>query len=191
VKAAFLDRDGIINRDLGYIHRVQDFHFMPGIFEACAGLLDAGYRLFVVTNQAGIAKGFYTPEQMHTLHAWMSEQLGLRGVHIEKVYHCPHHPAGIVPQYAGGCACRKPKPGMLLAARDEFGVDLAHSLIVGNAETDIEAGRAAGVAATILVDEEPLPRPTQASVVMRSMSELPDWLVSTGQLGRDARETSR
>lgn len=190
MKAAFLDRDGVINRDLGYIHRVEDFHFMPGIFKACAGLQEAGFRLFVVTNQAGIAKGFYTPEQMHTLHAWMREQLGLRGIRIEKVYHCPHHPAGIVPEYAGSCVCRKPKPGMLLAARDEFGVDLANSLMVGNAESDIEAGRAAGVAATILVDGEPLPRPTQASVVMRSMIDLPGWLASGCGLMQGERDSS-
>jgi D-glycero-D-manno-heptose 1,7-bisphosphate phosphatase len=180
VKAAFLDRDGVINRDLGYIHKVQDFQFMPGIFEACDGLQSAGYRLFVVTNQAGIAKGLYTQAQMDGLHAWMVEQFGLRGIRFEKVYHCPHHPAGIVEPYAGTCECRKPKPGMLFAAREEFGVDLAQSLLVGNAESDIEAALAAGLPTTVLIDEEPVPRTTKAGVVIRTMGELPERLKRAG-----------
>ncbi len=180
MKAAFLDRDGVINRDLGYIHRVQDFQFMPGIFDACAGLQMAGYRLFVVTNQAGIAKGLYTREQMDGLHAWMIEQFAMRGIRFEKVYHCPHHPAGIVAPYAGLCECRKPKPGMILTAREEFGVDLGKSLLVGNAESDIEAALAAGLPTTVLIDEEPVPRTTKAGVVIRSMGELPERLKQHG-----------
>lgn len=187
MKAAFLDRDGVINRDLGYIHRVEDFQFLPGVFECCAELQAAGFRLFVITNQAGIAKGLYTPPQMHALHGWMAEQFRQRGIAIEKVYHCPHHPAGIVPGFTAVCECRKPKPGMLLSAQAEFGMDLAQSLLVGNQESDIEAGLAAGVATTILVDEESPPRATQASVVVRSLVELPEKLAQRGLLQRRRR----
>jgi D-glycero-D-manno-heptose 1,7-bisphosphate phosphatase len=182
VKAAFLDRDGVINRDLGYIHRVEDFQFLPGVFECCAGLQAEGYRLFVVTNQAGIAKGLYTQPQMHALHEWMAGQFRRRGIAIEKVYHCPHHPEGIVPGFTAVCECRKPKPGMLLSAQAEFGVDLAQSLLVGNRESDIEAGLAAGVATTILVEEESPPQPTRASLVVRSLTELPERLEQRGLL---------
>ena len=104
MKAAFLDRDGIINRDSGFVYRVEDFHFLPGIFELCAGLHGAGYRLMVVTNQSGIARGKYTVEQMHALHAWMREQFGLRGVPLAAIYYCPHHPEG-----CSGRAARRPR----------------------------------------------------------------------------------
>jgi D-glycero-D-manno-heptose 1,7-bisphosphate phosphatase len=172
VKAAFLDRDGVINRDVGYIHRCEDFQFIPGIFESCQQLQAADYRLFVVTNQGGIAKGLYTQRQMQALHGWMEEQLLRRGIRIEKVYHCPHHPDGIVPDLAGPCECRKPKPGMILTARSEFGVDLRNSLLVGNRESDIEAGIAGGVGITVLVDEESSAPVTKASIVVRSVLEL-------------------
>ena len=182
MKAAFLDRDGVINRDLGYIHRVADFQFLPGIFECCAELQAGGFRLFVVTNQAGIAKGLYTRPQMDALHLWMTGEFGQRGIAIEKVFHCPHHPEGIVSGFAGECACRKPKPGMILTAQAEYGVDLAHSLLVGNRESDIEAGLAAGVATTILVEEEVPVLETRASLVVRSTGEIPARLEERGLL---------
>jgi D-glycero-D-manno-heptose 1,7-bisphosphate phosphatase len=172
VKAAFLDRDGIINIDSGYVHRIDDFHFMAGIFELCAALHEAGYGLIVVTNQAGIARGIYTVEQMNTLHAWMREQFGLRGVPLAQVYYCPHHPEGVVPEYARACECRKPKPGMLLKARDEMKVDLSASLLLGNQETDIGAGLAAGVGTTVLLAEG-MPPTSRASLIVRSLGELP------------------
>ena len=172
MKAAFLDRDGIINRDSGYVHRIEDVHFLPGIFELCAALRGAGYRLMVVTNQAGIARGIYTLEQMHTLHAWMREQFGLRGAPLAAVYFCPHHPQGVVPEFTRVCECRKPKPGMLLKARDEHGVDLAASLLLGNQETDIGAGIAAGVGTTVLYAEG-MPPTTRATLVVRTLEELP------------------
>jgi len=167
-----MDRDGIVNRDAGYVHRIEDFHFLPGIFELCAALHGAGYRLMVVTNQAGIARGIYTLEQMHALHAWMREQFGLRGAPLAAVYYCPHHPQGVVPEFARACECRKPKPGMIFQARDEHGVDLAASLLLGNQETDIGAGIAAGVGTTVLYAEG-MPPTTRATFVVRSLEELP------------------
>jgi D-glycero-D-manno-heptose 1,7-bisphosphate phosphatase len=172
VKAAFLDRDGVINRDVGYIHRREDFLFLPGIFESCAHLQAAQYRLFVVTNQGGIAKGLFTESQMRALHGWMEEQFLQRGIRIEKVYHCPHHPDGIHAELAGPCECRKPKPGMILSAQSEFGVDLRRSVLVGNRESDIEAGIAGGVGTTILVEEDTVAPVTKASLVVRSVAEL-------------------
>jgi D-glycero-D-manno-heptose 1,7-bisphosphate phosphatase len=175
VKAAFLDRDGVINRDTGYVHRIEDVHFLPGIFEMCAALHGAGYRLMVVTNQAGIARGIYTLGEMHALHAWMREQFGLRGAPLTGIYFCPHHPEGVVPEFSRACECRKPKPGMILRARDEHGVDLAASLLVGNQETDIGAGIAAGVGLTVLFADG-MPPTTRAKMVVRSLEELPPRL---------------
>jgi D-glycero-D-manno-heptose 1,7-bisphosphate phosphatase len=182
VKAAFLDRDGIINRDTGYVYRIEDFDFLPGIFELCAALHGAGYRLMVVTNQAGIARGIYTPDQMHMLHAWMREQFGLRGTPLAAIYFCPHHPEGVVPEFSRLCDCRKPKPGMILRARDEHGVDLAASLLLGNQETDIGAGIAAGVGTTVLLAQG-MPPTTRATLVLRSLAELPRRLGIDGRAG--------
>lgn len=172
MKAAFLDRDGVINRDVGYIHRWEDFQFLPGIFETCTQLQAAGFRLFVVTNQGGIARGLFTSSQMHAVHEWMEEQFRQRGIRIEKVYHCPHHPEGIFADLIGPCECRKPKPGMILSAQSEFGVDLQRSVLVGNRESDIEAGIAGGVGITVLVEEEAPAPHTRASLVVRSVAEL-------------------
>jgi D-glycero-D-manno-heptose 1,7-bisphosphate phosphatase len=178
LKAAFLDRDGVINRDVGYIHRVDDFEFIPGIFDSCARLMADGYRLFVVTNQGGIAKGFYTEAQMQMLHDWMEGQFRVQGIRIDRIFHCPHHPAGSVPDFAVPCECRKPKPGMILSAQAQFGLDLSRSLLVGNQESDIEAGIAGGVGTTILVDEDGVGAASKASHVVRSLLDLPQRLAA-------------
>jgi D-glycero-D-manno-heptose 1,7-bisphosphate phosphatase len=125
VKAAFLDRDGVINLDTGYVHRWDEFIFAPGAIAAMRDLQAAGFMLIVVTNQAGIARGYYSNEQFETLTAQMLGHLEREGVSISAVYHCPHHPAGIVPALAIECDCRKPSPGMLLTAACEHGLSLA------------------------------------------------------------------
>jgi D-glycero-D-manno-heptose 1,7-bisphosphate phosphatase len=155
VKAVFLDRDGVINLDKAYVHRWDDFEFLPGSVEAMHRLHRAGYILIVVTNQAGIARGYYTEGQFEILTAAMIGYLAAAGVVITAVYHCPHHPAGTVPLLSVVCDCRKPAPGMLLAAAREHGVDLAQSILVGDKASDLEAARAAGVGMAYLVQSDP------------------------------------
>jgi D-glycero-D-manno-heptose 1,7-bisphosphate phosphatase len=150
-KAAFLDRDGVINRDHGFVHRIEDFEFLPGAVEGMRCLAEAGFSLIVVTNQSGIARGLYDEADFETLTAWMCDELAARGVLIHAIYHCPHHPEGTVAPYARVCDCRKPAPGLLLRARAEHGIDMAASIMIGDKLSDMAAGRAAGVTHTFLI----------------------------------------
>ena len=147
--AAFIDRDGVINIDHGYLHHWADFRWVPGAVQGLRALQDAGYALVVVTNQSGIARGYYTEAQYQALTAHMVEALAAEGVTLAGVYHCPHHPEGSVPGLTLACDCRKPAPGMILQAIRELGLDPSHSLIVGDKDSDIEAGRLAGLARLI------------------------------------------
>ena len=144
-RALFLDRDGVINVDHGYVYRTQDFEFMPGIFELCRMAQHGGLCLVVVTNQAGIGRGYYTEADFQALTVWMCEQFRHQGVELAAVYHCPFHPTAGVGEYRRESFDRKPNPGMLLRARDELGLDLAHSLFIGDKPSDMQAGEAAGV----------------------------------------------
>jgi D-glycero-D-manno-heptose 1,7-bisphosphate phosphatase len=151
VRALFLDRDGVINEERNYVHRQEDFIFIDGIFSLCRAAMDAGYDIFVITNQAGIARGYYSIADFEVLTEWMIAIFAREGVVIRKVYFCPYHPAGTVAEFRKNARCRKPQPGMILQARDEFGIDLARSVLVGDKESDIEAGRRAGVGTLIRV----------------------------------------
>lgn len=144
-KAAFLDRDGVINLDRAYVHKWEEFEFVPGAVDAMKRLSDAGYALVIVTNQSGIARGMYTEDDYQLLTRQMCEALAFVGVLVAGVYHCPHHPRGNVPGLAMECDCRKPAPGMVLRAARELGLSLADSLLVGDKPSDVLAARAAGV----------------------------------------------
>lgn len=150
-KAAFLDRDGVINLDRAYVHQWDEFEFVPGAIDAMRRLREAGYVLIVVTNQSGLARGMYTEAQFQELTRRMCEHLAEAGAAVEAVYHCPHHPKGKVPELAMDCDCRKPEPGMILRAAREHGLSLAHSIMVGDKPSDIEAARKAGVAKAFIV----------------------------------------
>ena len=116
IRAAFLDRDGVINIDSGYVCRRDEFVFVPGAVEACRILSRAGFKLFVVTNQSGIGRGYYTEEDFLRLTSWMQNEMASDGAPIEKVYFCPHHPDAKIERYRRVCRCRKPQPGMILDA---------------------------------------------------------------------------
>lgn len=150
-KAAFIDRDGVINEERDYVHRIEDFHLLPGVVDGLALLQQAGYALVVVTNQAGIARGLYGEAEFAALTKHMLATLADAGVTIAAVYHCPHHPTAGLAAYRRDCDCRKPRPGMLLAAAADLGLALGESVLVGDKRSDIEAGRAAGVPRCVLV----------------------------------------
>ena len=144
-KAAFLDRDGVINKDKAYVHRWEDFEFVPGAVEGMRRLQQAGYALVIVTNQSGLARGYYSEDQYQALTRALLDHLASQGVQVDGVYHCPHHPKGSVPALSIDCDCRKPAPGMVLQAARELGLSLPDSLLIGDKPGDIEAARAAGV----------------------------------------------
>lgn len=145
-KAVFLDRDGIVNIEKNYVYKIEDFEFMPGIFDLCRKYQQEGYLLFIITNQAGIARGYYTEEQYLILTDWMIKQFEEQGILITKVYFCPHHP-----DFTGECECRKPNPGMILQAAKEFDIALSDSILIGDKESDIEAGERAGIGANLKI----------------------------------------
>ena len=151
-RALFLDRDGVINVDHHYIFRPDQFEVIDGVFDALHRARSLGCALIVVTNQSGIARGYFTPAQYRTLEHHMRAVFAAAGIHFDAIYHCPHHPDGIVAAFAIPCACRKPAPGMFLRAAHEHDIDLAASVMVGDRPSDIAAARAAGVGRTYLVD---------------------------------------
>ena len=144
-KAIFLDRDGVINVEKNYIYQVEDFEFVDGIFEFCILAQRFNFRIFIITNQAGIGRGYYTVDDFDRLTKWMLAQFRARGIRIEKVYYCPYHPTAGIGEYRKNSFDRKPNPGMILKAKKEFELDLSKSVLVGDKDSDLEAGRAAGV----------------------------------------------
>jgi D,D-heptose 1,7-bisphosphate phosphatase len=138
--AAFLDRDGVLNRDIGYASSAASIEWVPGAKTLVKRLNDAGFFVFVVTNQAGIARGYYTATDVEALHDWMQNALRKAGAHIDAFYYCPHHP-----EFTGPCTCRKPEPGMITNALSDWPVNQAKSFLIGDKPTDIEAAQRAGV----------------------------------------------
>ena len=161
----FLDRDGVINIEKNYLHKKEDFEFIDGIFELCQFYQDKGYLIVVVTNQSGIARGYYSESDFAKLSSWMIDAFSSKGIKISHVYHCPHHP-----DISGECECRKPHPGMLLKAAKEFNIDLSKSLLVGDSERDVVAAHRAGVQETYLFSADL--QETQATKNIHSLRSL-------------------
>jgi D-3-phosphoglycerate dehydrogenase len=148
--AVFLDRDGTLNEDTGYMHRVADFRWLSGAIRAVRRLNEASFYVFVVTNQSGVARGLFDEAAVRDLHRWMNDDLRRDGAHIDDIRYCPHHPEGRIPAYAIGCPCRKPAPGMILDLMRSWPVDPAASMAIGDQERDAAAARAAGIPAEIV-----------------------------------------
>ena len=144
--AFFLDRDGTINQEVEYLHRWEDFRYETGAIEALRILQGLGGQLVIVTNQSGVARGYYDAKAVLTLHRNMQADMQQQGISIAGIYDCPHHP-----DFSGPCHCRKPQPGMLQQAASDLDIDLAHSWIIGDKIDDIEAGYRAGCHGGILV----------------------------------------
>lgn len=174
-RALFLDRDGVINHDDGYTHKVDEFVFIDGIFDLCRTARELGYLLIVVTNQAGIGRGYYSENEFQRLTAWMCDQFARADTPLDAVYHCPYHPEGIG-EYRRSSDWRKPAPGMLLQAAVDFGLDLAGSMLIGDNETDIQAARTAGLGTAILFGHKDNAG-SEADVILPTHLEVADWLI--------------
>ena len=166
-KCLFLDRDGVINIEKNYLYKIDDFEFIDGIFDLCRYYLSLGYIIVVVTNQSGIARGYYTKDDFETLTSWMIDEFEKKSIEIKKVYFCPHHP-----DIDGECKCRKPKPGMLLDAKKEFDIDMADSVMVGDKERDIEAALASGVKKSFLFDQSKKIKKSKAFKIVSKLEDI-------------------
>jgi len=140
MKAAFLDRDGVINKDFGYVGSIDKFEFKEGIFELLEFLRDLEYELFIVTNQSGIGRGYYSEDDFYKLMDWVKNEFNKKNIKIKDIRFCPHHP-----DITGECNCRKPKPGMILDLAKKYNIDLTNSIMIGDSNTDIEACKRAGL----------------------------------------------
>ena len=143
-KAIFLDRDGVINKEINYLHKINDFIFIDGVFDACRYFQDLGYSIFIITNQSGISRKLYKEEDYHILTKWMVNEFKNNNIDILDVFYCPHGPES-------KCNCRKPKPGMLLEAKIKHKINMQDSWMIGDKEVDIIAANRAGIYNTILV----------------------------------------
>ena len=148
MKAVFLDRDGVINIDYGYVGSKEKFEFKDGIFELLKFLQERGYKLFIVTNQSGIARGFYSEEDFHNLMDYMINELKKREIEIVDYRFCPHHP-----DITGECECRKPKAGMILDLAKKYNIDLKNSIMIGDSLSDMQAAKNAGIKRAYLVKD--------------------------------------
>jgi D-glycero-D-manno-heptose 1,7-bisphosphate phosphatase len=179
-KALFLDRDGVINHEVGYLYHAGDVRFVDGIFSLCRAAQGLGYKLVVVTNQAGIARGLYTTKQFDVLMDWMRAEFLRESVTLTAVYHCPYHPEHGLGEFRREHEDRKPSPGMLLRAAREHHLDLNRSLLVGDRCTDIGAANAAELRQAFLIDG------TEAGVCLgdylpvQALAEVESWLLQHG-----------
>ena len=172
-RALFLDRDGVINVDHGYVYLPEQTQWVPGIFELCEVARQRGYALVVVTNQAGIARGYYSEAEFAAYSQWLRGQFAARGLEILAIYHCPHHPSEGLNEWRRDCDCRKPKPGLIVRAQRELDIDLAHSALIGDKVSDVQAGVAAGVGHCLLIGGN-----GESSAESISMTQAIAWLGS-------------
>ena len=144
IKTIFLDRDGVINKEINYLHKIDDFEFINGIFDACLYFQSLGYEIIIITNQSGISRGYYTLSDYQKITQWMLDQFKYNNINILDIFHCPHFPNS-------NCDCRKPKPGMFLKAKVKHNTDMEKSWLIGDKELDVIAANLAGIDNTILV----------------------------------------
>jgi D-glycero-D-manno-heptose 1,7-bisphosphate phosphatase len=179
-RALFLDRDGVVNVEVGYLHRAEEVRFVEGIFSLCRAAARLGYRLIVVTNQAGIARGYYSEADFHALMEFMRDQLRAEGVELDAVYYCPFHPEHGVGEYKREHEDRKPGTGMLLRGAKEFGVELTESVMVGDRCSDVTAANAAKLRQAFLIIGTEVVECSGNYLAVELLVEVERWLVELG-----------
>lgn len=170
-KALFLDRDGVINIDHGYTYKISDLNMLDGVIEGLQAIAHLEYKIFIVTNQSGIARGLFEVAAFHTFMDYLISILAKNGIQISDYFFCPHHIEGTIPVYAKKCCCRKPEPGMLHDAKKKYNLDLSQSILIGDKETDIMAGQNAGLTTNILIGQPDESRDSNATIVVRNLIE--------------------
>lgn len=150
-RGLFLDRDGVVNREIGYLYKPSQVEFTAGIFDLCRYAQSRGYKLIIITNQSGIARQLYSEADFHALMRWMSGEFQREHIHVDGYYFCPHHPEFGIGPYRMECPDRKPQPGMILHASGDHGIDLRQSILVGDRCSDLQAGAAAGIPNLVLL----------------------------------------
>ena len=179
-RALFLDRDGVVNEEVGYLHRADEVRFVNGIFSLCRTAAGLGYRLIVVTNQAGIARGYYSEEDFEVLMEFMRVELRAQGVELDAVYYCPFHPEHGVGKYKQEHEDRKPGTGMLRRGAREFGLELSESVLVGDRCSDVGAANAAGLRQAFLISGTEAAGCAGEYLAVESLAEVERWLVQRG-----------
>jgi D-glycero-D-manno-heptose 1,7-bisphosphate phosphatase len=179
-RALFLDRDGVVNVEVGYLHRAEEVRFVEGIFSLCRTAIKLGYRLIVVTNQAGIARGFYTEADFHTLMDFIRVELHAEQIELDAVYHCPFHPEHGVGPYKREHEDRKPGTGMLRRGAREFSLSLADSVMIGDRCSDIAAANAAGLRQAFLISGTEQSACSGQYLPVDSLTEVEQWLIEQG-----------
>lgn len=187
--ALFLDRDGVINEDRGYVHRIEDFVFVDGIFDLCRHATSAGMAIIVVTNQAGIGRGYYTEAQFQSLTRWMCDRFAAEGSVIDAVYHCPFHPEHGIGHYRSHSFDRKPNPGMIMRARTDYNVSLQRSVLIGDKSSDIAAARAARLGRAILISDADGKSAAIPDLRVSTLREATLWLFPSEAAGHDTRSS--
>jgi D-glycero-D-manno-heptose 1,7-bisphosphate phosphatase len=179
-RALFLDRDGVVNEEVGYLHQAEEVRFVDGIFSLCRTAARLGYRLIVVTNQAGIARGYYSEPDFEALMEFMRGELRSEGVELDAVYYCPFHPEHGVGKYRQEHEDRKPGTGMLRRGAREFGVELSESVLVGDRCSDVGAANAAGLRQAFLISGTEAAGCGGEYLAVKSLAEVEWWLVERG-----------
>lgn len=175
-KVLFLDRDGVINIDHGYVFRPEDFEFLPEIFDLVRHARSNDFGVIVVTNQSGIGRGYYTEEQFASLTRWMCARFEDEDAALDHVFHCPYHPEATIEQYRATHPWRKPAPGMILAAAQQFDIDLAGSVMIGDKGTDMQAAHAAGIGTKLFLGAN-LTESSAATATLQTLADAKVWLI--------------
>ena len=162
-KALFLDRDGVINIDHGYTYKISDLNLLEGVVEGLQAISHLDYKIFIITNQSGIARGLFAIDDLHFFMDYLLKTLAKNDINISDYFFCPHHLEGTIKAFTKKCSCRKPEPGMLHDAQKKYNLDLSQSILIGDKETDILAGKNAGVPSNILITDSILSIRSKAS----------------------------
>ena len=189
-RAVFLDRDGTIIEHIDYVYDCSQVKFIPRASEAIRLLNESGFKVIIITNQPGVARGYFTEETVREINKYIQECLAKQGARIDEAYYCPHHTEGIIEEYVKECDCRKPKPGMIERAVREVGIDLECSFVIGDRNIDVEAGDRAGCKTILLTGKDPLNNEEEiapiADYVAPDLYEAVEWLLEFSRKQREA-----